>query len=415
MLVETFHSICQWLRQLIAGTPWEGHVFAVGGCCRDQIMGRAINDIDLAVDVENGGIEFSRWLYQHRHTVSEPVTFQRYGTAMLHLRRWPEHEIELVQTRCGKYTDDNADDPSSVFGTISDDAHRRDFTVNSLFYDISRRQLLDPTGMGIDDIHNQRLRTPMSPDMTFFDDPVRILRCIRLACLWNWLIDNDTMEAMRNGVDGLAEIRPERRRAELEKMLTGPDPVRALELLRTTGAMRYLVPELENAYRSHANSDSHDTLWQRALRAVEQTDADLTVRMAVLLHVLSYTAGMRRTVTTNDPHTERALAGARLAEAALRRLKYHGRFVKEVSFMIRNHVAATRWGNNAERAKDRTLTRLSHLCVTRRRLEQLLDVIHAVNMCAPRHQQRPDQIPQVRARLAQRFASIFQDEQLTGA
>lgn len=398
MTVDIYHTVCGWLRELIAGTSWEGHVFAVGGCCRDEVMNRPINDIDLAVDIENGGLQFADWLEERNLTVAPPVRFERYGTAMLHLRAFPDHEIEVVQTRCGKYTDENAENPGSVFGTIADDVMRRDFTVNSLFYDISRDKLLDLTGRGLADIQAHCLRTPMDPEMTFFDDPVRILRCIRMATVWGWSIDDDTMQAMRANVPSLREIKPERRRAEFEKMLKGPDPVRALELLRTTGAMRYVFPEMENCYRVKVNGENI-TLWQRALRAVAatETDNDYILRLAALLHVL----GWLRTVKNPGPNagTDRALLAARSAESALRRIKYHGQFVREITFLIRNQSATLRWGHEAENAKDRMIRRLCNLCVTDQRLERLLSLIHAINVSTPHPMHRPQQIPRVRERL----------------
>ena len=103
---------------------------------------------------------------------------------MLQLRAFRDHEIEIVQTRKGKYTADNAHNPGSVFGTIEDDGLRRDLTVNALFYDITRRALLDPTGRALDDIEARRLQTPMDAALTFFDDPIRILRVIRMAASW---------------------------------------------------------------------------------------------------------------------------------------------------------------------------------------------------------------------------------------
>ena len=143
MTLTEYHSICDHLRRIIRGTEWEGHVFAVGGCCRDEVMGREINDVDLAVDLQDGGVRFARWLDRHGRCASRPVYFERYGTAMLQLRAFRDHEIEIVQTRKGKYTADNAHNPGSVFGTIEDDGLRRDLTVNALFYDLTRRALLD--------------------------------------------------------------------------------------------------------------------------------------------------------------------------------------------------------------------------------------------------------------------------------
>ena len=396
MTIETYHTICAWLRHIIAATPWEGHVFAVGGCCRDEVMGRPINDVDLAVDVENGGIAFARWLEENGHTDGQIVTFERYGTAMLHLRKFPDHEIELVQTRRGKYTKEIADNPAAVFGSIAEDSARRDFTVNSLFYDITAQQLLDLTGKGLADIEARRLRTPMDADMTFYDDPVRILRCIRMACAWGWEIDKTTMDAMRRGANGLKGIKPERRRAELEKMLLGPNPERALQLVRTTGTMRFLLPELEDIYRFRTHHGK-ETLWNKALHAVRNARAagctDLAMIYACLLHVFADVP------SKNPDPVARALRASRIAEAMLRRLHYHSHPVKDVTFLLRNQAAATRWGFDGERAKDRALTRLSNLCTTTKRRDQLLSFIDVLNSVSADAIPLARQIPNIRKRL----------------
>ena len=410
MTLEIYNTICQWLRELIAGTCWEGHIFAVGGCCRDVVMNRPINDIDLAVDVENGGMLFADWLEKRNLTVTPIIRFERYGTAMLHFSKFPQYEIEIVQTRRGKYTDENADNPGSVFGTIEEDACRRDFTVNSLFYDITNDRLLDLTGKGLADLEAHRLRTPMEPTLTFYDDPVRILRCIRMACAWGWVIDRETLAAMRASVRELKTVKPERRRAEFEKMLTGPDPVRALELARTSGAMRFIFPELENLYRNR-NCGGGITLWQCALRTIEALGScdDLNMRLAALLYVFSYTQEPKNTKVPQEVET--SLNGAHKAEKILKRLKYHNPRVKEVTFLIRNHAATLRWGNQAEYAKDRTLQRLTRLCVTNKRLDGLLRFIHAIHTGLPQLSHKTQQVPKIRERL---FASRLLDYRDSG-
>ena len=100
-------------------------------------MGLPIKDVDLAVNMPDGGIAFAEWLRKKKLTIGNPVTFPKYGTARLRLKRFPDDELELVQTRSEKYTDRNSRDPSTAFGSIEEDCLRRDLTINSLYYDIS--------------------------------------------------------------------------------------------------------------------------------------------------------------------------------------------------------------------------------------------------------------------------------------
>lgn len=407
MTVETYHLICDTLQQLIAGTEWEGHVYAVGGCCRDEVIGRDINDVDLAVNLRDGGVRFARWLHSNGLTINTPTYFERYGTAMLQLKEFPDHEIEIVQTRKGKYTPENATDPGKLFGTVYDDAMRRDFTVNALFYNITSRELLDVTGMGLDDIAAKRLRTPMAPELTFFDDPVRILRCIRMASAWKWHVSPDTLTAMTKQCKGLCEIKPERRRAEFEKMLMCKNPVRAVKMTRRVGAMDFLFPELCFTYRTKNNNGV--TLWQQALdtiNAVKNKDS-LSLHFAALLYVICNTklAEKKQAKTTPQPekidNIERALRATEVVDGMMRRLHYHSPFLKEVLFLIRNRYCNSRWGDDGTKAGDRMLLRLARLCVTPKRLHRLLDFLEAVNIAtsAPESPLRK-QIPNVRRKIA---------------
>ncbi|MDE6144920.1 MAG: hypothetical protein K2F96_01445, partial [Muribaculaceae bacterium] len=275
MTTELYHVICEWLRDLIADTQWEGHVFAVGGCCRDEIMGFEIKDLDLAVDLPNGGVKFARWLQKKRLTIGHPVFFLKFGTAKLRLRRFPDDEIELVQTRREQYTKETSRCPEVCFGSIEDDCYRRDFTVNSLYYDITRRHMVDITGKGIPDMKVGLLRTPLDPDATFNDDPVRILRGLRFANRFGWKIDPPALEAMLRHVDRIEIVSRERCHSELCKMLNGPDPVKMVETLRETGILKIIIPEMAPVIDSLK-------LWKNAtdrLRQIVTADPEAPTRL----------------------------------------------------------------------------------------------------------------------------------------
>lgn len=293
--------MCEWIRETIERTPWEGHVFAVGGCCRDEYMGTEIKDLDLAVDLPDGGVKFARWLIRKHQTIGHPTFFLKYGTAKIRLRHFPEEEIELVQTRKEQYTKENARCPEIAYGTIEEDCFRRDFTANSLYYDITRRRTVDITGQGITDINNGVLRTPLDPDETFSDDPVRILRGLRFANRFGWTIDPPAYEAMLRHIDRMNLVSRERVHSEFCKMLNSPRPIAALQTLRETGALVAMVPEFEALTRNN-------TVWNRAMNRLEAMlahypDAPTRYRLACLMMELSGSAEeaskiTRRVMTT---------------------------------------------------------------------------------------------------------------------
>lgn len=238
MTDQTYKDILEYFRRISEGTKWEGHLFAVGGCVRDEILGAPIHDVDIAVDLPNGGIGFTRWLEKRRQLVSPPVIFLKFGTAKLRLRRFPDEEIELVQTRAEQYTKANSRCPEVAFGSIEDDCFRRDFTVNTLYRNIQTGEILDMTGRGIHDIKEGLIRTPMDPYSTFDDDPVRILRCLRFASRFGWEIDAATREALQHSVVRTAIVSRERWSAEFKKMLFGRNLRQSLGELCRLGAMK---------------------------------------------------------------------------------------------------------------------------------------------------------------------------------
>lgn len=317
MTTKLYHIICEWLRDLIQGTPWEGHVFAVGGCCRDEMMGFEIKDLDLAVDLPNGGVKFARWLQKNKLTTGRPIFFLKYGTAKLRLRRFPEDEIELVQTRKEQYTKETSRCPEVAFGTIEEDCYRRDFTVNSLYYDITNRQTVDITGKGIPDMKDGRLRTPLDPDETFNDDPVRILRGLRFANRFNWKLDADVYEAMLRHIYRLTIVSRERVHTELCKMLNGPDPVSMMNTLRDTGALEIMIPELADLL--HSNTAWHEAMERLGNLISADSDAPTRYRLAAIF--------MKLAPSAHD--------ASKLTRAIMTTLRFDRPIVSDVAYLVR--------------------------------------------------------------------------------
>lgn len=237
---ETYHKILDYFRRISEGTKWDGHLYAVGGCVRDEILGAPIHDVDIAVDLPDGGVKFAIWLMRRKYLIEMPVLFRKFGTAKLRLRKFPDEEIEVVQTRAEKYTDKTSRCPEVVSGSIEEDCFRRDFTVNTLYRNIKTGEILDMTGRGVHDIREGIIRTPLDPYETFDDDPVRILRCLRFAARFGWKIDDATMEALRKSIERLAIVSRERWSGEFSKMLFGRNVRDSLGVLAEIGGLKYM-------------------------------------------------------------------------------------------------------------------------------------------------------------------------------
>ena len=161
MTKDNFHKIVLYLKDLINGTKFEGKTYVVGGAVRDLYMDKEIKDIDIVVERPNGGIDFANWMGENGYTHGSVLTYPTYGTAMFRLNEYPEVEIECVQTRKEQYKDKNSRNPETEYGTLYEDVMRRDFTCNTLLYDITNCQILDLTEKGIEDIKNKIIRSPL--------------------------------------------------------------------------------------------------------------------------------------------------------------------------------------------------------------------------------------------------------------
>ena len=154
---EKFLEITNYIHNIIQDTEFEQHVYAVGGSVRDLIMEKEIKDIDLVIDLPQGGVRFAEWCKEHNYT-NTVVIYATYGTAAMKIL---ERDIECVMTRGEKYLDNGSRNPTVRFADLKEDAFRRDLTINALYYNISTREILDPTGYGLKDINDKICRSPM--------------------------------------------------------------------------------------------------------------------------------------------------------------------------------------------------------------------------------------------------------------
>jgi tRNA nucleotidyltransferase/poly(A) polymerase len=201
MQAKQFYNICNHIKKLIKGTEYEHHVYAVGGCIRSITLDVDIKDIDLCVDIPNGGILFSEWMKENGHTEGDVVVYPQYGTAMFRLKDFPSEEIEVVQTRKEQYRDKNSRNPETVFGTLEEDCFRRDFCCNSLYMNISDGLIKDITRMGYCDITNKIIRTTNDPYIVFNDDALRIMRACRFQAQLGFKIEERTLKGMKDNVE----------------------------------------------------------------------------------------------------------------------------------------------------------------------------------------------------------------------
>lgn len=258
------------IRMAVAETSFEGNIFIAGGFVRDMIIHRPSKDIDIVVANNglNGGIKFAEFLHEKLNSTN-PVIFERFGTAQIVVEGI---EIETVATRKESYNFIDRK-PEVIDGTIEDDVRRRDFTVNSLLWDICNEKVVDLLN-GINDINNKIIRTTSNPELIFSEDPLRIMRAIRFASQLGFDIETETFTAIKNSVNWLNNISLERIRDEFSKILISDNVSKGLELLKESGILAFLEP----AFNDIQNN------WGSVLDVVNKSKSNIEHRLTALFH-----------------------------------------------------------------------------------------------------------------------------------
>lgn len=256
--------------------------FVIGGFVRDAFLGRPSKDIDIVV--EGSGIALAKRV--GKIVGSKVAVYSNFGTAMLHYKRV---EVEFVGARKESY-DRNSRKPVVEDGTLEEDQQRRDFTVNALALSLQREDygsLVDPFG-GIRDLHNGLLRTPLDPDTTYSDDPLRMIRAIRFATQLSFTIVPESFEAIKRNKERLDILSLERINEELNKILLSPKPSVGFLLLEESGLLEKILPQLCNLRGVETmDGKGHKDNFAHTLQVVDNiasTTDNLWLRWAALLH-----------------------------------------------------------------------------------------------------------------------------------
>lgn len=386
---EKFLEITNYIHNIIQDTEFEQHVYVVGGSVRDLIMEKEIKDIDLVIDLPQGGVRFANFCEQNGLT-GKVVIYETYGTAMFHFKKFPDDEIECVMTRGEKYLDSGSRNPVTEFAPIMEDASRRDLTINALYYNISKKKVEDLIGCGVQDIRDGVLRVPMEMvseqmvDQTFIDDPLRILRVVRFHTKLGFKISDETFNAMKRNVDRLSIITVERINTELCKILMSKNARQGIELINEIGAMKYVIPELEQCIGLGQNSYHFGDVWVHTMAVLENHcnlfEPDLICRLAALLHDIG-----KIECRTVDEHGrvhfyDHEFIGSDVAKRILQRLKFDNKTIDEVCFIIRNHMRAKGFENDCRKMKEKSINKFMYTCGNEERFIRTCQVIEADNL-----------------------------------
>ena len=311
---DIFHTISEVADQLGVDC------YVVGGYVRDIFLQRPSNDIDVVV--VGSGIEVASALKQRLGKKAHLSVFRNFGTAQV---KYKNTEVEFVGARKESYNHDSRK-PIVEDGTLEDDHNRRDFTINAMAICLNANrfgELVDPF-YGIEDLEDGIIRTPLDPDITFSDDPLRMLRCIRFATQLRFLIDDETFDALERNAERIKIISGERIKDELNKIMMTPTPSRGFVDLHRCGLLRLILPELTAMdIVETTNGRSHKNNFYHTLEVLDNickhTD-NLWLRWAALLHDVGKPRSKRWDPAIGWTFHNHNIIGAKMVPQIFRRL-----------------------------------------------------------------------------------------------
>lgn len=259
-------------------------VYAIGGFVRDRIIGRPSKDIDIVC--QGDGILLAQEVAGQFRPVARVNFFERFGTAMI---KYEDIELEFVGARKESYSHDSRK-PLVSPGTLQDDQLRRDFTINAISISLNKSnygEIIDPF-QGLDDLEKKILRTPTDPDMTFSDDPLRMLRAIRFASQLLYEIDDRTWQGIIDNKDRIRIVSQERITNEFEKIILSPIPSIGFDLLFKSGLLDIIFPEFTLLYGvAYQDGKGHKDNFYHTLQVLDnlsEKTANLWLRWSAILH-----------------------------------------------------------------------------------------------------------------------------------
>ncbi len=296
--------------------------YVVGGYVRDIFLERPSNDIDVVV--VGSGIDVATALKKRLGRKAHLSVFKNFGTAQVKINE--KLEVEFVGARRESYSHDSRK-PIVEDGTLEDDQNRRDFTINAMAICLNASrfgELVDPFN-GLADLEDGIIATPLDPEVTFSDDPLRMMRCVRFATQLNFQIEDVTFEALEHMADRIKIVSMERINVELDKIMLSPSPSRGFVDLQRAGLLQLIMPELAALdIVEQKNGRAHKNNFYHTLEVVDNVaarGASLWLRWAALLHDIGKTRTKRWDPAIGWTFHNHNYIGMKMVEPLFRRLK----------------------------------------------------------------------------------------------
>lgn len=335
--IQLQHPIFRKVQQAAENLQLDSYV--VGGYVRDQLLGRESKDIDFVC--VGSGIDLAHEVARLISPKLKVNFFKNYGTAQFVWEGW---ELEFVGARKESYQQDSRN-PIVEDGSLTDDQNRRDFTINALAASVNQAdfgQLIDPFE-GLKDLDQGIIRTPLDPDITFSDDPLRMLRAIRFATQLNFHIEEETLKAIKRNAKRIEIISQERITTELNKIVLAKTPSIGFKLLDKTDLLPYIFPEL-SALKGvdYVNNRGHKDNFYHTLQVLdnlsEKTDK-LWLRWAAILHDIGKPKSKRYEENNGWTFHGHEVIGERMTKQIFKKLRLPlNQELKYVQKLVRMHL-----------------------------------------------------------------------------
>ncbi len=312
-------------------------VYIVGGYVRDLLMKRAVpTDIDFVT--EGSGIALAQSVAAAIDPETKVSVFKTYGTAMF---RYQGLELEFVGARKESYNAESRN-PSVEQGTLEDDQKRRDFTINAMAISLNQEnfgELVDPFH-GVEDMEKRILRTPLEPEQTYSDDPLRMMRAVRFAATLGFSIEENSLEAIKKEAHRIKIVTIERIMVEFNKIMLSEKPSTGLKIMKDTGLLELIIPELTalEGIEEVEGQTHKDNFWHtlEVVDNISQNTENLWLRWAALLHDIGKAPTKKFVKGTGWTFHGHEFLGSKMVKTLFQRLKLPlGKDMKYVQKMVK--------------------------------------------------------------------------------
>ncbi|MGW0734423.1 CCA tRNA nucleotidyltransferase [Streptomyces sp. NPDC002851] len=376
----------------------------VGGSVRDALLGRLGNDLDFTTDARPEDV--LKIVKPWADSVWEVgIAFGTVGCQK------QGYQIEITTYRSEAY-DRTSRKPEVSYGdSIEEDLVRRDFTVNAMAVALPEKEFIDPYG-GLEDLAARVLRTPGTPEESFSDDPLRMMRAARFAAQLDFEVAPEVVAAMKAMAERLGIVSAERVRDELNKLLLSAQPRKGLALLVDTGLADQVLPELpalrleRDEHHRHKDVYDHSLIVLEQAIALEDGEPDLTLRLAALLHDIGKPRTRRFETDGRVSFHHHEVVGAKMTKKRMSALKYSNELVKDVSRLVELHLRFHGYGTGewTDSAVRRYVRDAGHL----------LDRLHKLTRsdCTTRNKRKAAALSRAYDGLEERIARLQEQEEL---